>query len=473
MPFVFDNPNHHGSGFYFDDPSETSSGSGGGGGFSGDLGVNMTAQSLLVKQNWIKAGNAYVGDRPEGATSGGDAALGWSALNGLADGNTITITTDGTYSFGTKSNAKPHFYWTADGGQAANTTLGTADWDSSSFTASTSTAQVATNSSQSYVFDHGASTGAALGSITYSDRDLFVFRRIYTEHNPFSNYAARIRYVSLTGTLNVGDTLTGAVSGATATILSFDGSTIYCDRSVSSDSINQVPTPTDFNIGEVINTNNGASFTANEGSNVPFRTYNYKMLRAWGEQGGSSINNFYFSPVINGSSYFDPNADTYLTVTKEYTDSTYSPNTIILSSDQWESHEVSVRSSSAINTADGEIRVRIGGVEMYETGVVTRDTEDPLEYQELFQTQASNGMQPNSNTYYDCLYVDEGLNRAMIGNASTWAACTDAEPIIWTSYADTSISGQIRQGAFTSLTGKYLYVFDADGLPVSTTGVAL
>lgn len=31
MPFVFDNPNHHGSGFYFDDPSETFSGSGGGG----------------------------------------------------------------------------------------------------------------------------------------------------------------------------------------------------------------------------------------------------------------------------------------------------------------------------------------------------------------------------------------------------------------------------------------------------------
>jgi hypothetical protein len=66
MPFVFDNPNHHGSGFYFDDPSETSSGSGGGDGFSGDLGVNMTAQSLLVKQNWTKAGNAYEGDNPEG-----------------------------------------------------------------------------------------------------------------------------------------------------------------------------------------------------------------------------------------------------------------------------------------------------------------------------------------------------------------------------------------------------------------------
>lgn len=102
MPFVFDNPNHHGSGFYFDDPSETSSGSGGGGdnGGGGGSGVNMTTQSLLVKQGWIKAGNAYVGNRPEGATSGGDAALGFSAQNGLVDGQPVTISTDGTNPFG-------------------------------------------------------------------------------------------------------------------------------------------------------------------------------------------------------------------------------------------------------------------------------------------------------------------------------------------------------------------------------------
>ncbi len=61
----------------------------------------MTTQSLLVKQNWTKAGNAYVGDRPEGATSGGDAALGWSAPSGLADGNAVSLTTDGTNPFGT------------------------------------------------------------------------------------------------------------------------------------------------------------------------------------------------------------------------------------------------------------------------------------------------------------------------------------------------------------------------------------
>lgn len=52
MPFVFDNPNHHGSGFYFDDPSETFSGSGGGGdnggvgGFNGDLGAPAAAGSI-------------------------------------------------------------------------------------------------------------------------------------------------------------------------------------------------------------------------------------------------------------------------------------------------------------------------------------------------------------------------------------------------------------------------------------------
>lgn len=39
------------------------------------------------------------GDKPN-AASGGTPALAWSAPQGLADGNTLTITTDGTYSFG-------------------------------------------------------------------------------------------------------------------------------------------------------------------------------------------------------------------------------------------------------------------------------------------------------------------------------------------------------------------------------------
>ena len=74
------------------------------------MSVIMTAQSIAVGDNWVKVGNDYVGDNPSGSTSGGNAALGWSAPSGLSDGNTLTITTDGTYSFGTRVNASP-IWW--------------------------------------------------------------------------------------------------------------------------------------------------------------------------------------------------------------------------------------------------------------------------------------------------------------------------------------------------------------------------
>ena len=65
------------------------------------MSVNMTAQSIAVGDNWTKVGNDYVGSSPNGATSGGTAALAWSAPSGLADGNALTLTTDGTNPFGT------------------------------------------------------------------------------------------------------------------------------------------------------------------------------------------------------------------------------------------------------------------------------------------------------------------------------------------------------------------------------------
>ena len=65
------------------------------------LSVNMTSQSIAVGDNWVKVGNDYVGSSPNGATIGGNAALGWSAPSGLAQGGPISLSTDGTNPFGT------------------------------------------------------------------------------------------------------------------------------------------------------------------------------------------------------------------------------------------------------------------------------------------------------------------------------------------------------------------------------------
>lgn len=66
----------------------------------------------LVNSSFVASG---IQNRPDGSLvtsggngfSGGTAALSWSAPEGVADGNALTITTDGTYDFGTKPQAAP------------------------------------------------------------------------------------------------------------------------------------------------------------------------------------------------------------------------------------------------------------------------------------------------------------------------------------------------------------------------------
>ena len=66
------------------------------------MSVNMTIQSLLVKQGWPRdGGGQYIGSNPnDGGTSGGTAALAWSAPSGITQGSSVSLTTDGTNPFG-------------------------------------------------------------------------------------------------------------------------------------------------------------------------------------------------------------------------------------------------------------------------------------------------------------------------------------------------------------------------------------
>lgn len=103
MPLVLDNPNS-GSGYYFDDPSNTA--------VPVVVGpVNMTAQTVAVGDNWVKVGNSYIGSSPNGAVTGGTSALSWATPSGLADGNSLTIATDGTNPFG---DTGPNFVMLVD-----------------------------------------------------------------------------------------------------------------------------------------------------------------------------------------------------------------------------------------------------------------------------------------------------------------------------------------------------------------------
>ena len=60
-------------------------------------------------------------------------------------------------------------------------------------------------------------------------------------------------------------------------------------------------------------------------------------------------------------------------------------------------------------------------------------------------------------------YIDSSLAAVFVGNASTWAACTNFEMQIPTSWADTAITVTTNLGAFSSSETVYYYVMDNTG----------
>ena len=84
------------------------------------------------------------------------------------------------------------------------------------------------------------------------------------------------------------------------------------------------------------------------------------------------------------------------------------------------------------------------------------------------------GDQDTNWRYFDDAYVDTTWSRVMVGNASTWDACTILEPQICTSWSSTLIEFTVNLGNLP--TNKYLYVVNSDnevnanGLPFESTG---
>jgi len=71
----------------------------------------------------------------------------------------------------------------------------------------------------------------------------------------------------------------------------------------------------------------------------------------------------------------------------------------------------------------------------------------------------------NSNTYLDDIYVATGSGaraRVEIGNASTFANCTNLSVCTVTSWSASSIQATVRTGSFSNGTA-YLFVVDSDG----------
>jgi hypothetical protein len=420
------------------------------------MSVDMTTQAILVKQGWPRDGSGqYVGSNPNtgDGTSGGTSALAWSAPSGLTAGNTVTITTDGTYDFGTKANAKPLFYWKADDGAQGNLILGRSDWQDPE-PESFSTEQVAPNSTRSVKATHDINSGAALGWVHFATRDALIFRRLYEDLDVQSDYAVRTRVSALSGdpsTITEGMTATGATSGAVGTIYFYEDGVVHDALYYLGD-----PVGGDFVNGETLTISNGVTLTCAE---TPYRTSNYKTLRIWSD----NIENHHYSAVEYRQAY---------ALSHENTDSgTYYPSTVTQDEYTWLSQLFRFRNSSAATVADASFKLKQGNAEANEDGFIS--FEDDLRPYRIAQTQVSNGMAKGSASYWDTLYIDDTLHCVVIGDAATWGDCVEFEPQPPSAWNGNSITVQLSRGTFSDFSNKYLYVLDNSGEPVTAAGGAL
>lgn len=90
-----------------------------------------------------------------------------------------------------------------------------------------------------------------------------------------------------------------------------------------------------------------------------------------------------------------------------------------------------------------------------DTGITTFGMQDDLTNVTL-QPET-----PEWWAYYRDLYYDDTYARVVVGNAATYAACTQTEIQIPIAWSDTQITVGVNLGSFESLAGYWIYVFDS------------
>lgn len=147
----------------------------------------------------------------------------------------------------------------------------------------------------------------------------------------------------------------------------------------------------------------------------------------------------------------------------------------------WQLYENWIKMNSDYGVQDGEFDVWRNGVlglsdHTYAWFGVRADwTTKPTHFEDVRIGHYDQGMTGFVADYSD-LYVASTRARVVLGNASTWSACTAREIQLarnanWT---DTAISDVVfNYGAFTSGQTVYLYVVKSDGSVVNTSGYAV
>jgi hypothetical protein len=144
--------------------------------------------------------------------------------------------------------------------------------------------------------------------------------------------------------------------------------------------------------------------------------------------------------------------------------------------DRWNFIEYFYKLSTP-GVANGEWRKWVNGIACTTSGAnqMTRAAADSQDIQFVISCFDGLDSYAAGSGFYldlDCYWIDSTRQRVVVGNASTWAACTRKDPQPASAWADGSITVTANLPNYASGTTVYFYVIDASGNPINANGFA-
>ena len=454
--------------------------------------VNMTTQSIAVGDNWVKVGNDYVGDQPNGATSGGTAALAWSAPSGLADGEAITITTDGTFNFGTKTQAAPIFYDLGDdvyeNGVLNSSHASLLDGDSipddpanTIYDQLTNTLQVKRSGLRrpDATMHYQATTSTAwvgkpkafksIGS-SYGGYDRLpqvdrLYANWYFKPKYHVNGYGEVNVTNVVGTfatkndLFAEDLIVSNAGGAGVHYMKLidvvnGGTRIAFEGSRSAGEPNGLGSA-ELTGASITGATSGATADLDPAGYILAFGGSSKFIRVWDNQAGDSGN----GP--------EPDIGARISWTNGQltTGGSVSNVNTALIPDEWNQMEVLVD----LSTMNVKRWVNNQLLEDYTVTGVTRSPYSDVDNEgsPVLSLLGRDGKQDYHLPEFGDIYYDTTPQRVMTGDAATYSACTKFEVLLPTAWSPSSITATYKTGQ------NYLYVVDSNGAVINETGVSL
>ncbi|TGN41518.1 hypothetical protein [Marinobacter confluentis] len=375
----------------------------------------------------------------------------------VSESNTLTIVGE---RFSEKEHQKPLVWWKADLGGNPSSHGRTQVW-SKSVSGEPSTEHVSDGSMQAFRFDHGESSGTAIGEILFDSDRIYLNRKMMTDFDVRRNLALRSRVTNIQGgSFKVGDLVRGEESGATAVISQIIESANRTELFFSGEggSVNDAAAPLDFRYGEIMSAGNVSATNVEGSENYPtglFRTFNFKTIRFWGDAGnniflgtqGAETNQYRLTAERTGGGTRWPD-DLEFPYAQE--------------KQEWV-HEEVIYKSSTVGESDGLWLFEVNGKAVHNDPITTVTEAHNSRYNRIAQSQVSNGAQPESWVYYDSIYIDDSWHRVVLCEESEWSECSKKEIQIPQTWSDSRIDIIVNLGIFHDSDNIYFYVVDSDG----------